>query len=312
LSIARQRGPVLFSLLIKHKIHCHMQSIFSSFLNRTATGVGLTLLLTAGCLSGCTPDNKSASLGPLPKANFTIAPVSGAVNTFAATSGAQGAFSWYWDPGDGSGRKQGNANDTLYYAKKGNYRVGLLVLGHGGYDTTTQIVSVTADDPGINILQNPGLTTSNGWTTLNISGSLNPTFTASGLTLTAPTGFVNGGVYQAVTVKAGVPYTFSANVQGAGATDSWLEFYIGFTVPAQGTDYTDSKFYSMNTYNGCGHNPFNGNVVSIGCSGSGTSNGQITFSKSGTVYVVIKAGTNTTLGAGGVTVSSIGLNAPSH
>jgi hypothetical protein len=299
-------------MLIKHKIHCHMQSIFSSFLHKTATGAGLALLLTAGCLNGCTPDNKSAGLGPLPKASFTVAPVSGAVNTFAASASTTGTFSWYWDPGDGSGRKPGGASDTLYYAKKGNYRVSLLVLGHGGYDTTTQIVSVTADDPGINILQNASLTTSTGWTILNISGSLNPAFTASGLNLSAPSGFVNGGVYQAVQVKAGVPYTFSANVQGAGATDSWVEFYIGFTAPSQGTDYTDSKYYSLNTYSGCGKTAFNGNVVTIGCSGSGSSNGQITFSKSGTAYVVIKAGTNTTLGAGGVNISNIGLNAPSH
>ena len=307
---------MIIPMLIKHKIHCHMQSIFSSFIHKTTAGAGVAALLIASCLSGCTPDNKSASLGPLPKASFTVAPVSGAVNTFAAVASTTGTFSWYWDAGDGSGRKQGGASDTLYYANKGNYRVSLLTLGHGGYDTTTQIVSVAADDPGINILQNPSLTTSNGWTLLNISGTVNPTFTATGLNLSAPSGFVNGGVYQAVQVKAGVTYLFSANVQGAGATNSWVEFYIGFTVPTQGTDYTDSKWYSLNTYSGCGVLPFNGNVVTIGCSGSGPSTGpnagRISFSKSGTAYMVIKAGTNTTLGAGGVTVSNIGLNGPSH
>jgi len=299
-------------MLINYKIHRHMQSIFSSFLHRAATGAGLALLLTAGCLNSCTPDNKSAGLGPLPKASFTVAPVSGAVNTFAASATGTGIFSWYWDPGDGSQRKQGGASDTLYYANAGNYRVTLLVLGHGGYDTATQIVSVATNDPGVNILQNPSLTTSTGWTILNIGGSVNPTFTASGLNLSAGSGGANGGVYQAVTIKAGVPYTFSANVQGAGATNSWVEFYIGFTVPTQGNDYTDSKYYSMNTYNNCGGNAFNGNVVTIGCSGSGGKTGVITFSQSGTAYLVIKAGTNTTLGTGGVTISNIGLNAPTH
>jgi hypothetical protein len=270
------------------------------------------LLIISAWLSGCTPDNKSASLGPLPKASFTVAPVSGAVNQFALAATSSNVFGWYWDAGDGTGSKAGKASDTLYYNKHGNYRVALLVTGHGGYDTTSQIVSVAADDPGINILQNAGLTSSAGWTVLNIAGSLNPTFTPQGLNLSAGSGFVNGGVYQAVTIKAGVPYIFSANVQGSGATNSWVEFYIGFTVPTQGTDYTDSKYYSLNTYNGCGKTPFNGNVVAIGCSGSGNSSGQITFSKSGTAYMVIKAGTNTTLGAGGVTISNIGLNAPSH
>ncbi|HXB92035.1 MAG TPA: PKD domain-containing protein [Puia sp.] len=289
-----------------------MRSAFLFLSKRSAAFAGLAVFAAFSCLSGCTPDKSSASLGPLPKATFTIAPVSGAVNTYAASSGSTGVFSWYWDPGDGSGRKTGGANDTLYYAKKGNYRVVLLVLGHGGYDTTSQIVSVANDDPGINILTNPSLTTNSGWTNLNISGSVNPAFTAQGLNFTAPSGFVNGGVYQAITVKTGVPYTFSANVSGSGATNSWLEFYIGFTVPQQGTDYTDSKYYSLNTYNGCGGSPFNGNVVTIGCSGSGGKNGQITFSKSGTAYMVIKTGTNTTLGTGGWTVNSIGLNMPSH
>jgi len=262
---------------------------------------------------GCTPDNNTAGLGPLPKASFTIAPVSGAVNTFAAAAGSTGVFSWYWDPGDGSGQKSGNASDTLYYSKKGNYRVVLMVLGHGGYDTVSQIVQVAADDPGINVLQNGALTSSTGWTTLNVGGTQTTiNFTAQGLNLSNGSGSsTNGAIYQAVTVKAGVPYTFTANVQGAGASNTWVEFYFGTSAPTQGSDYTDTKLWSMNTYSGCGKTAFNGNVVAIGCSGTGAKSGQVTFSKSETIYVVIKAGSYLGfLGTGGVTVSNAGL--PSH
>lgn len=266
-------------------------------------------------LSGCTPDKTTAGLGALPKASFTINPVSGAVNTFAASASTSGVFSWYWDPGDGSGQKAGGGKDTLYYAKKGNYRVTLLVLGHGGYDTVSQIVAVAADDPGINVLQNGALTSATGWTTLNTGGTQTTiNFTSQGLNLSnGANSSTNGAVYQAVNVKAGVPYTFTANVQGAGATQTWVEFYIGTTAPAQGSDYTDTKLWSINTWSGCGNGSFNGNIVTIGCSGKGSASGQVNFSSDRSVYVVIKAGSyQGTLGTGGVTVSNVGLYMPSH
>src|SRR5258708_20302509 len=89
------------------------------------------LLITTVWLSGCTPDKGSASLGPLPKASFTVAPVSGAVNTFALASGSQGVFGWYWDPCYWTGSKAGNSSDTLYKSKHGTYRVPLSVTRHG-------------------------------------------------------------------------------------------------------------------------------------------------------------------------------------
>lgn len=275
----------------------------------------VSVLLAAVCLGGCTPDKNSAGLGPLPKAGFTVAPLSGAVNTFVASATSTGVFSWYWDPGDGSIRKMGNANDTLYYKNKGNYRVSLLVLGKGGYDTASQIVSVAATDPGINVLQDPGFTSNMSWTPLATGGTATTiNFNAPGLNLSnGPGSNTNGAVYQAVTVKAGVLYTFSATLQGAGASNTWVEFYIGATQPTQGKDYVDTKLWSLNTWAGCGNVPFSGNIADFSCSGSGAKYGQVSFANSGTVYVVIKAGSaNGTLGAGGVTITNIGLNRPSH
>ncbi|GGB16345.1 hypothetical protein GCM10011511_45190 [Puia dinghuensis] len=255
-------------------------------------------------------------MGALPKASFTVAPVSGAVNLFAATASTSGVFSWFWDPGDGSQRTQGTANDTLYYAKAGNYRVTLLVLGQGGYDTVSQIVQVAANDPGINILQDTTFTSNTAWTKLNTGAPVTTTtLNAPGLNLSNPpnSGFTNSGVYQPVAVIAGKPYTFHANVQGAGATNTWVEVYIGWTQPTQGKDYTDTKLWSLNTWSGCGKSAFSGNIDSLSCSGSGPKSGQITFAQSGTVYLVIKAGSaGGSLGTGGVTFTNIGLNKPSR
>ncbi|HWB91446.1 MAG TPA: hypothetical protein VG605_06320 [Puia sp.] len=275
-----------------------------------ALGSGLTALLTTVFLSGCTPDNNTAGLGPAPKASFTVAPVSGKTNTFVCTAGTDGVFGWYWSTGNGS-PAAGTASDTIHFAQHGNYRIVLTAVGRGGYDTASQVVSVAGDDLGNTVIAGGTLdaNSASSWTTLNTGGPQTTfTFTSSGLVL-SNTGNSNGAVYQAIQVQSGVNYTFSANVSGSGITDSWVEFYIGSTVPTQGSDYSDNKIYSLNWWSGCGLTPFNGNVVKIGCNGNGPSSGVITFPTSGTYYVMIKAGSSGgTLGSGGVTVADIALD----
>src|ERR1700744_5195818 len=156
---------------------------------RTLLFSGIVTVLTIGVISSCTPDKGSDSLGPLPQASFTVTPVSGSANLFAVSSTTKGGFAWYWDPGDGSGSKVGNATDTLYYDSVGNYRVTLMVLAHGGMDTTSQIVSVTQNDPGVNIVQDSAMTSSNGWTLLNLGApQLTYNFGQQGLNLSNAVG----------------------------------------------------------------------------------------------------------------------------
>ena len=269
----------------------------------------MTTLLATACLSGCTPDNNTAGLGSTPKASFTVTPLSGATNTFVCSAATDGVFGWYWSTGNGS-PTAGPASDTIHFAQHGNYRIVLTAVGRGGYDTASQVVSVAGDDLGNTVIAGGTLdvASSSNWTVLNTGGAQTTfTFTSSGLVL-SNSGNTNGGVYQAIQVQSGVNYKFSANVSGGGITDSWVEFYIGATVPTQGSDYSDNKIYSLNWWAGCGRTAFNGNVVSIGCSGSGPSSGTITFPTSGTYYVVIKAGSSGgTLGSG-VTVADIALD----
>lgn len=276
----------------------------------------LNLMLAVCLLTACSPDKKSVSLGSLPNASFTVSPLTGAVNTYVLTSTSTGVFSWSWNPGDGTGSKPGAQTDTVYYAKKGSYKAILLVLNKAGYDTVSQVVTVPNDDPGINILQGSAMDAASQqyWTVLNTGGPQTTfTFGAQGVNL-SNTGNTNGAIYQAVQVKAGIQYTFSATMQGAGATNSWIEVYLGTSAPVQGNDYSDNKINSLNTWSGCGGSAFNGNVSDIGCSGTLVgAGGKIKFAASGTVYVLLKAGSSGgTLGTGGITVSNIMLTEPSH
>jgi hypothetical protein len=270
------------------------------------------LILTV-CFGGCTPDTKAPALGSTPKASFTVSPVTGATNTFVASAATSGVFGWYWGTGSGA-PSPGTANDTMHFAQHGNYRIVLTVVGPGGYDTTSQVVSVANDDLGNTIIKGGYLTTAyaSNWTTLNTGGTPTTfTFTSAGLVAsnTGSSANTNGAVYQAIQVQANHPYKFSATVSGSGIVQSWVEFYIGATVPVQGSDYSDTKLYSLNWWSGCGINAYSGDIVKVGCSGSGATSGTVTFSTSGTYYVVIKAGSaGGTLGSGGVTISDILLD----
>ena len=273
----------------------------------------LLLVSAAVLLSGCSPDDKNENLGVVPNATFTVNPLSGKANYYAASATGTGIFQYYWNKGDGSASFLGSASDTIFYPLAGNYRVTLLAFGHGGYDSVSQVVQVDSNAPQVNVLVNPSLTTDSGWTILNTGGAQTTiAFTPQGLNLSNGAGSsTNGGVYQAVQVQAGVVYTFSATVTTPGSTNTWVEFYFGTSVPTQGSDYTDNKLWSLNTYAGCGSGPETGNIVQLNCAGSGASTGQITFPQNETIYFMIKAGSyQGTLGTGGVTVSNVVLDMP--
>lgn len=190
------------------------------------------LIFLGSCyMVSCTPTKGPNGLGPLPTASFTVTPVTGAVNQYAVTSTSTNGFAYYWNDGQGGAVTTG-ASDTLYYNLAGTYTVKLTVVGPGGIDSAFQTVTVANNDPGVNILNDPTLTAAGdtAWTLLNTGGSQTTfQFSASGLNLSNTNNSgTNGGVYQAVQVKAGVSYIFSATVSGSGATNSWIEFYLKF------------------------------------------------------------------------------------
>lgn len=105
------------------------------------------LLLLPVIQPSCTPKTSFGELGEKPKAAFTVTPIAGKVNTYLLTSTTPGAFYFQWDIGDGGGGRTGKQIDTAYYPEKGEYKIKLVVLAHGGTDSVKVPVSVAADDP---------------------------------------------------------------------------------------------------------------------------------------------------------------------
>lgn len=268
----------------------------------------LAIIAIIGCsVAACSDNTVNNKLGPLPKASFTATPLSDNANKIVVKSTTKNAFMWSWDFGNGTSSTL--QTDTITYINKGDYTIKLTVFSHGGSASTSKPETIANNYQGKNLLKNSGELASSDWTVLNTGGNQTTVTFSNGKANFSNTGDSNGAIYQAVQVQAGVKYYFSADVEGSGATNSWFEIYLGTTAPAQGSDYTDNKYVSLNTWSGCGTSAFSGNLDDIGCSGNGTgAGGIVTFSTSGTLYVVIKAGSSGgTLGTGGVTLSSIDL-----
>lgn len=260
-------------------------------------------------MATCTPDKEGLSLGSKPTVDFTATPLSGNPNRIVITDNSKGAFMHSFNYGNGVTSTK--STDTVLYDSKGDYTVTLTAFGSGGYVKTSKTVSIAADYPGQEILQGGDMSSSSAqyWTLLNTGGTQTSIQFTNGALQFSNTGDANGAIYQAVQVKAGKTYIFSANVKGDGATNTWLEVYFGTTVPKQGSDYTDNNFISMNTWSGCGGSPFNGNIATIGCGGSGVGkSGRMTFSQSGTVYLLFKGGSCCGGNMGnGITVDDVSL-----
>ncbi|WP_207534101.1 hypothetical protein [Desertivirga arenae] len=109
-------------------------------------------LIIASLFSGC--KENEGELGAAAKAAFKVTPVAGKANTYLLESTSDNAFRYQWDIGAGQGIRAGKAVDTAYYLKKGTYDIKLYAYGNGGYDVSSQQVTVTSDDLSP-ILNNP-------------------------------------------------------------------------------------------------------------------------------------------------------------
>ena len=147
------------------------------------------------------------------------------------------------------------------------------------------------------------------WNVVNLSNSTDVSLTLNGadssMLFTGGNGGYNQmGVYQAIQVKANMPYTVDMNVQGSGMTNCWFEVWITQKQPVNGTDITTGfdptavTLLGINTWDGCGASAFNALLAQLQCE-VGQNAGQITFPAAGTYYITIKAGGND-LGTTGV------------
>jgi len=262
----------------------------------------IVLAFTANIITSCDKDEKI----PPPSADFTVQAAKLAV-TF--TSDVKNVRYYSWDFGDGSPVSR-EKSPSHFYEEGGTYTVTLTVTGRDG-STIVKSQEITVTAP-VNYVLGGKFETADDeakWTKFAINTNNNITWARTNGKMVATGG--NGGhagIYQAIQVEANTKYQFSMLVSGSGATNTWFEIFFGSVQPVAGSDYSNGgNVIGLNTWGGCGNSPFNGNIAAIGCSGSlQGKNGEITFSQSGTVYLVIKTGGDN-LGTGGIAIDNVTL-----
>lgn len=214
---------------------------------------------------------------------------------------------WYthWNFGDNTSA-EGIQTEKLFYLK-GDYEVKFKIFTDGGTAETTQTISIAEDIIGSNLLENGELNDSSSWTILPLGDGADVVF-ENGTAVWSGGGWGQVGIYQSITVEANTTYQIQMDIAGSGMTDCWFEVYVGTVAPTNGEDYTDGGIrLGLNTWEGCGSEPFDGPLTSLSCS-NGAGDGTFEFPNDGTAYLVIRSG-GANLGTDGVTVDNITLRA---
>jgi hypothetical protein len=103
-------------------------------------------------LEGC-KKNKGDLGTSASNAKITVTPVAGNANTYALRGEAQNAYRYQWDRGDGNLVSKGLA-DTVYFFKRGTYKIKFYAHGRGGFAVDSQSIVVPTDDQSVFPLNN--------------------------------------------------------------------------------------------------------------------------------------------------------------
>ncbi len=268
----------------------------------------LPVLVIGGLMSACQPDEVTVGNGlsdPNVNADFTVAPVDGQPNRFVLQAETSNVLKSRWDIGDGF--YNGAMNENIFLPDAGTYTVSHIAVGRGGLtNMTSQEINVATSDPVAgNIVKGGTFATAEDqaqWTVLKISDSgTSWSFSDKGATVIGG-GYNQQAIYQPVEVIAGRNYTIDMNVSGSGSVNTWFEVYASPEKPVEGQDYTaGGRLIGLSTYDGCANDPFNAKLSKYGCVGSGN---VVSFTQSGTIYLLIKSG-GESLGATGITVTNV-------
>jgi hypothetical protein len=255
-------------------------------------------IVTLSSLGSCQSDIEDNGLSnPNVDASFAITPVPGSANKFTLTAqSTKDALGSKWDLGDGAGMNLGKFTQTIFLPDAGTYTITHGVIGRGGVLSTASkdLVVATPDPIAGNILKGAKLVNAADWAEWTIA---NPASAASIVfgnkyAHLISTGGGNG-IYQAVNVVAGQKYVIDMVISSPGCINTWFEVYCGYSVPVQGSDYSEGgKLRNVNTWAGCGTAPFSGKISVVGCSG-GDNKGIFTATQTGVVYLMIRGGANT-------------------
>lgn len=217
--------------------------------------------------------------------------------------GTEDINAWYrhWSFGDNTSAEGQEVEKT--YPLKGDYQVRYKIFTEGGTAEQVQTVSIEADLLGPDLIQNGNLTGEDHWTKLPISDGVEVTF-ENGVASWSGGNWGHVGIYQAFEVEANQLYQANMFIKGGGLTDCWFEVYVGKTAPMPFVDYTDGGIrLGLNTWEGCGVEPFEGLFSAVSCSGG---DGTFQFAEAGTVYLVIRGG-GVDFGQEGVTIDDVSV-----
>ncbi|MBW1654439.1 hypothetical protein [Flavobacterium quisquiliarum] len=266
--------------------------------------VSLMLVLALGTLNSC---DDSVDTNPLTAtdvdASFTITPVEGAMNTFLLSAQTKGVILSKWDTGDGA--SVGKMNQVISLPDAGTYTITHTAIGAGVATGTAskQIVVEKTDPAKGNLVQGGTFATAADqakWTNakLSPSGAAFWSFGANGATIYSPGGWAQEGLYQAIEVVKDREYTVDMTVScPSGLKETFFEVYAGTSVPQPGVEYKDNLVMGIGTWDGCGLSKFSGRLSGVGCKKNAVTNtvsNVVKFSQSGTIYLLIRSGSNAT------------------
>ncbi|MBL3658699.1 hypothetical protein [Fulvivirga sediminis] len=268
------------------------------------------LLGTAAIMvCSCTPEDDSLSLGQPEEASFTVSPIPGEPNFFKVEDTTPNSFITYWNIGKGF--EKGEKVDTLFLPDKEMYEISVMAVSAGGRDISDikTIEVLTADPAAGNLVKGAKMDKDafDYWTKFFISSDKKVDFSLKeGHMVASGGGQGHAGIYQPIEVEANKTYNLSVYLSGKGATDVWLEVYMGDVEPEEGVEYKDGgNLMGLNTWSNCGNSPFSGNLAVIGCSGSLIGKkGEIEFETGGTKYLVIRTG-GASMGEGGISIDEV-------
>lgn len=260
----------------------------------------LALLLSAGCATDDDPVAVPAPSSEEATFTYTTDPENPNTLVFSASPEVE---TWYthWSFGDNTAAE--GLEVTKTYPLSGEYEVRFKIFTDGGTAESTQMVSIESDLLGPNLIQNGEFEGDDAWTILPISNGVEVAF-ENGAVSWSGGGWGQEGIYQAIEVEANQVYQINMEVTCNGLSDSWFEVYAGKTVPVDGVDYTDGGIrLGLNTWDGCGAEPFEGLFTAFSCSGE---DGTFQFTEGGTVYLVIRGG-GADYGTNGVTIDNVSV-----
>ena len=259
------------------------------------------------CLLACSGTEEEIAIAPTAEdAQFTISvdPENPNLLTFTADPQIE---TWYthWDFGDNTAAEGAQAQKIYYVA--GEYQVRFKVFTEGGTAESYQTVTIEEDLLGGDLVTNGGFDSADGWEFFVISGGAEVVI-ENGAATWSGGGWGNVGIYQVIEAEANVVYQINMDIAGSGMTDCWFEVYIGTIMPQDGVDYTDGGIrLGLNTWDGCGSEPFEGALSALSCSNGG-GDGTFTFAEDTSAFLVIRSG-GADLGEDGVTIDNLTIRA---